>query len=167
VIGSEENPVILANINEAAKWSAQGQLEAAKIWRAVNLWVGVPAAVLAAVAGVTALASSTGRIAAGIIALAAAAASAVAALLNASQRAETAESTGNKYLGIQQDAAISREVDLPLQNVEQARQMLHELADRRQEVNAGSHAIPRLAYRRARRNIEQEGGQDYQAEKEL
>ena len=154
----------LSNIVEGVTWSAQGQMEAAKLWRTVNLWVGVPAALLAAVAGVTALASTTGRIAAGIIAVAAAGLGAVAATLNAPKRAELAESAGNKYLAIQQDATIARDVDLPRQGVDEARQALHELAARRQEVNAGATAIPRLAYRRARRNIEREGGQTYQAD---
>jgi len=60
----------------------------------VNLWVGVPAALLAAVAGVTALASTTGRIVAGIVAVAAAGFGAVAATLNAPKRAEVAEAAG-------------------------------------------------------------------------
>ena len=154
----------LSNIEEAVKWSAQGQLEAAKLWRTVNLWVGVPAALLAGIAGVTALASTAGRIVAGIIAVAAAGLGAVAATLNAPKRAEVAEAAGNKYLAIQQDAAIAREVDLPRQHVDDARQVLHDLAARRQEVNAAATAIPRLAYRRARHNIEDEGGQTYQAD---
>jgi hypothetical protein len=115
------------------RWSAQGQLELAKLWRSVNLFVGVPAAFLAAVAGVTALASTTNRIVAGIVALVAAGLGAVAATLDASKR---------------------------------GRQTLHELAATRQEVNARAAAIPRIAYRRARRNIEREGGQTYQADSE-
>jgi CheY-like chemotaxis protein len=154
----------LSKIEEAVTWSAQGQLEAAKLWRTANLYVGAPAALLAAAAGVTVLASTTGRMAAGIVAIAAAGLGAVATILNAPKRAEIAESAGNKYLAIQQDASIAREVDLPRQGVEEARLALHKLAARRQEVNAGVTAIPRLAYRRARRYIEGEGGQTYQAD---
>jgi hypothetical protein len=154
----------LLKIEEAAKWSAQGQLEAAKLWRTVNMWVGVPAALLAAIAGVTALASTTDRVVAGIVAIAAAGFGAVAATLNGPKRAEVAEAAGNKYLAIQQDASIARDVDLPRQHIDQAREALHDLAARRQDVNASATAIPRLAYRRARHNIEREGGQTYQAD---
>lgn len=156
----------LSRIEEGVTWSAQGQLEAAKIWRLVNLCVGVPAAFLAAVAGVTALATTTGRTAAGIIALVAAGLAAVAATLDAPNRAESAESAGNRYLALQQDAAIAREVDLATQDIAEAQKTLHELADRRQAVNEQAAAIPRIAYRRARRNIEHEGGQDYEADHE-
>jgi hypothetical protein len=154
----------LSKIEEAVTWSAQGQLEAAKLWRLVNLCVGVPAAFLAAVAGVTALASTTSRIAAGIISLIAAGLAAVAATLDAAKRAQAAQSAGNKYLALQQDTAIARDVDLPVQELGQARKTLHDLADRRQVVNADAPVIPRIGYRRARRNIEVEGGQDYKAD---
>jgi hypothetical protein len=154
----------LANIEEGVTYSAQGQLEQAKLWRAVNLLVGVPAASLAAIAGATALASAAGRIAAGIIALVAAGLGAVATTLDASKRAESAETAGNKYLALQQDAQIAREVDLPLQDAEAARRALHVLVQRRREINSQAAAIPRIAYRRGKRNIEKEGGQTYRAD---
>lgn len=154
----------LSKIEEAVMWSAQGQLEAAKLWRTVNLCVGVPAAILAAIAGVTALVSTTGRIVAGIVAIVAAGLGAVVPSLNAPKRAEVAEAAGDKYLAIQQDAAIARDVDLPGRHVNDSRQILSQLAERQQDVNADATAIPRLAYRRARRNIEREGGQAYRVD---
>jgi hypothetical protein len=154
----------LANIEEGVKYSAQGKFEQAKLWRSVNLLIGVPAACLAAVAGATALASTTSRIAAGIIALVAAALGAVATTLDASKRAEAAEAAGNRYLALQHEAEIAREVDLPAQDVETSRRVLHEFADRRHEINSQSPSIPRFAYRRAKRNIEREGGQTYRGD---
>ena len=145
-------------------WSAQGQFESAKLWRLTHLLIGVPAAALAASAGVTALATTTGRVAAGIIALAAAAFAAVAATLDASKRAEAAETVGNKYLGLQSESTIARDVDLLTQSVEEARHALHVLAQRRQDVNQQAGVIPRIAYARAKRNIEREGGQTYQVD---
>lgn len=49
------------------------QFEQAKQWRRVNLWLGIPASTLAAVPGATAVSATTGRIVAGLLALAAAA----------------------------------------------------------------------------------------------
>src|SRR5260370_24653046 len=59
-------------LEESAMYSAQGQFERAKFWRAVNLSLGVAAAILAAVAGVVGLASDSARILSGVLALIAA-----------------------------------------------------------------------------------------------
>lgn len=44
-------------IHESAMWSAQGKFELMKLWRLMNLLLGVPAATLAAVSGGTGLAA--------------------------------------------------------------------------------------------------------------
>jgi hypothetical protein len=150
----------LADVEEGTKWSAQGQFEQAKLWRAAHLILGVPAAALAAIAGATALASTTGRVAAGIIALVSAGLSAVASSLDAAGRAESAQTSGNRYLAVQAAARVARTVDLPLQDVATARQTLSELMARRDEINAEASVTARIAYRRAGGNIEQ-GGQTY------
>ncbi|MFK0250875.1 hypothetical protein ACIQUM_39795 [Amycolatopsis azurea] len=41
-------------IHESALWSGQGQFEQMKLWRAMNMVFGVPAAILAAFSGGTA-----------------------------------------------------------------------------------------------------------------
>jgi hypothetical protein len=86
----------LSNVEESAKWSAQGQFEQAKLWRATHLVLGVPSATPAAIAGATAIASTTGRVAAGIVALVSAGLGAVAASLDAAGRAESAQTSGNR-----------------------------------------------------------------------
>lgn len=145
-------------------FSAQAQFEQAKYWRAVNLILGVPAAVLAAVAGATALASTTGRVPAGIIALVAAGLSAITTTLNAAQRTEQGQAAGNLYLALQSDARIARETDLPRQSFDEARAALAELRVRQDEINQSSALPARYAYWRARKNIEQ-GGQRYQIDR--
>jgi hypothetical protein len=85
----------LARIEEGAEYSSNSQFEQAKLWRGTNLVLGVPAAVLAAVAGATALATTAGRVAAGILALCAAGLGAVMTTLNAARRAEQAHVSGN------------------------------------------------------------------------
>ncbi|WP_279579199.1 hypothetical protein [Fodinicola feengrottensis] len=79
-------------LEESAMYSAQNQFEVAKQWRGVNLMLGLPASVLAAVSGATALASTTGRLWAGLLALAAAA---FGAILN-DQRKPSHKSGGGR-----------------------------------------------------------------------
>jgi hypothetical protein len=150
----------LSRIEESATFSAQAQFEQAKYWRAVNLILGVPAAVLAAVAGATALASTTGRVPAGVIALVAAGLSAITTTLNAAQRTEQGQAAGNLYLALQSDARIAREADLPRQSFDEARAALADLRIRQDEINQSSALPARYAYGRAKKNIER-GRQRY------
>lgn len=143
--------------------SAQSQFEQAKYWRAVNLILGVPASAFAAVAGATALASTAGRVAAGIVALVAAGLSAIGTTLNAAQRTEQAQAAGNLYLALQADARIARDSDLPHQSFDEARAALAELRVRQDEINQSSALPARYAYWRAKRNIKG-GGQRYKTD---
>jgi hypothetical protein len=149
-----------SRIEESAEFSSQAQFEQAKLWRGINLLLGVPAAALAAVAGATALASTSGRVAAGIIALVAAGLGAVVTTLNAAQRTEQAQAAGNLYLALQSDARISREIDLPNQSTEAAREALQGLRVRQDEINQQSALPSFYAYWRAKRNISK-GRQTY------
>jgi hypothetical protein len=154
----------LCRIEESAMLSAQAQFEQAKFWRAVNLALGVPAAVLAAVAGATALASTTGRVAAGIIALTAAGLSAITTTLNSAQRTEQAQAAGNLYLALQSDARIARETDLPRWSFDDARGALGDLRVRQDEINQSSALPARYAYWRAKKNVAG-GGQQYEIDR--
>lgn len=150
----------LHRIEESCKYSAQIQFEQTKQWRAVNLWLGLPASVLAAVAGATALADTAGRIAAGIIALVAAGFGAVLTTVNAAHRMNRASSAANAYLEIQTAARQAREIDLPTWELDEARAVLGELTARRDEQNKTAEPPNRRAYRRAQKNIAS-GGQSY------
>jgi len=54
-ISDELKPVAeeTLRIHESVLWSAQVQFEQMKLWRSLNIFIGVPAAVLAAIAGGT------------------------------------------------------------------------------------------------------------------
>src|SRR3954462_6221857 len=98
----------LRRLEESAMYSAQIQFEQAKRWRGVNLMLGIPASALAAVSGATALASTTGRVAAGIIALVAAGFGGILTTVNASHRTTQASAAANAYLEIQTAARQAR-----------------------------------------------------------
>lgn len=150
----------LRRLEESAMYSAQMQFETAKHWRSVHLMMGVPTSLLAAVAGTTALVESTGRIAAGILALVSAGLSAIMTTVNASQRMTHATTCANAYLEVQTAARQTRTVDLPQLPAGEARAVLAELTARRDEQNRAADPPSRRAYRRAQANIGR-GGQTY------
>ncbi|MEU2747197.1 SLATT domain-containing protein [Streptomyces collinus] len=150
----------LRRLEESAMYSAQMQFEAAKHWRGVHLMMGIPTSLLAAVAGTTALVESTGRIAAGILALASAGLSAIMTTVNAPQRVSHATMCANAYLEVQTAARQTRTVDLAGLPVDEARAVLAELTSRRDEQNRAADPPGRRAYRRAQTNIGS-GGQTY------
>lgn len=150
----------LTRLEESAQYSAQGQFEETKRWRTTNLALGIPGSAIAALAGATALASTTGRFTAGVLALVAAALGAVLTTLNASHRMTQAASAANAYLEIQTAARQARLIDLETADLDVARQTLAELTARRDEQNKTAEAVSRRAYRRAQKNINA-GGQSY------
>ncbi|WP_234323211.1 SLATT domain-containing protein [Streptomyces bikiniensis] len=147
-------------LEESAMWSAQCQFEEGKRWRATHWALGLPATLLAAVAGTTALVESTGATAAGILALLSAGLGAVLTTVNAPQRASQAVAAANVYLSIQTAARQHREIDLPDWSPAEAREALAALTARRDEQNAGVDPPSRRAYRKARANLDA-GGQTY------
>jgi len=150
----------LERLEESATWSGQMQFEASKFWRSMNLLLGLPASILAAISGITALASTTGRVIAGIIAIAAAAFGAILTIIDASHRTNQSAAAANAYLEIQTACRQMRELDLPHMHVVEARAMLGELTSRRDEQNKIAEPPNRWIYRKARKNIES-GGQAY------
>lgn len=150
----------LDRLEESARDSGTGQFEQAGIWRAVNLIFGLPASVLAAVAGATGLASTSNRVAAGSLALAASAFGAILTVINASQRTNQATAAANAYREIQSAARQARLVDLPWIDEDAARTALAELTARRDEVNKNAEPPNRIAWKRARKSIKV-GSQTY------
>ncbi|MFJ7123889.1 SLATT domain-containing protein [Streptomyces albogriseolus] len=150
-------------IHESALWSAQGQFEQAKLWRLINLILGVPAAALAAVSGGTALAGDVG-IWPGVLALAAAALSATLTTVNASRRMTQAQASANAYLELQTAARQFLTIDLMVQSREESREALRNLTSTRDELNKTSDPPGRIAFALANRNIKK-GRQTYDTDR--
>ncbi|WP_082976213.1 SLATT domain-containing protein [Nocardia sp. 852002-20019_SCH5090214] len=150
----------LNRLEESAMYSAQGQFEQAKLWRGINLLVGIPAALLAAVSGATGLADAANRVIAAYLALGSAGLGALVTLLNGNRRTQQAHGAANAYLEVQTAARQLREIDLPVLPFDEARTQLAELTARRDEINKTADIPSRFAYRRAGRNISG-GGQTY------
>lgn len=143
----------LKRLEESAAYSAQAQFEQAKFWRGLNLVIGVPAAVLAAVSGVAGLSNVANRVMAAYLALGAAALGALLTTLNTNRRTTQAHSAGNAYLEVQTAARQLREIDLPVFSYEDARNQLQEITARRDEINKTADIPAFYAYWKGKRNI--------------
>jgi hypothetical protein len=155
----------LKRIEESATYSSQSQFAQAKLWQSVNLVVGLPAALLAAVSGGTALAGLVGTNAAAGMALGAAAFAALALTLNASERARQSHAAANAYLGLLGAARRVRTVELLELTFEQARDQLDEIGRRADEINQSAPIPSRWAFWRGRKNVER-GGTTYAVDRQ-
>lgn len=136
-------------IHESVTWSAQTQFEQLKLWRGMNMLLGVPAAVLAAISGGTGLAQQHAATVPAVLALISAGFGAALTTLNPSRRASQAQSAASAYLEIQTAARQLLLVDLQNLNSEDAREKLGELTVRRDEVNRTADPPGRYAHWRA------------------
>lgn len=152
-----------ARLEESAKWSAQGQFEAAKAWRTSNWVLGGFTTASSGVAGVLAFATDTLQVVAGILAICAAITAAVHTTLKPDKRAELAQGAGNDYLTLQGDARRLLSLDSPQGDLDTLRKNLDSLAKRQSEINHRADVTPRFAYKRAKKNIDS-GGQRYEVD---
>lgn len=151
-------------IRETAVFASETQFEYAKRWRRVDRWMGGVAALIAAVAGVGALAELLSARWAGFAAVLAAGIGAVAASIGAPQTKEKAAISANAYRALQQDVRVFLKIDLDHLALEDARERLQKFMDRVQQLNRETEIPSERAWRRAKRQIE-EGAQDYEADR--
>jgi hypothetical protein len=138
---------------ENVLWSAQGQFEQMKLWRSMNVVLGVPAAVLAAVSGGTGLAAESSTKTPAILALVAAGFGAALTTLNPSRRVSQSQASASAFLELQTTARQLLTVDLAMMDRDTARGELATLTSRRDEVNRTADPPSWYAYWRASRNI--------------
>lgn len=155
----------LHRLHESLMWSSQVQFEQMKLWRAMNISLGTPAAVLAAVSGGTGLASDGLATFPSVLALFAAAFGAALTTLNPSRRVSQAQASANAYLELQTEARQLLTIDLSSAPREDAREQLATLTTRRDEVNKTADPPGSYARWRATKNLKR-GGQSYEVDKE-
>lgn len=139
-------------IHEDALYSYKGHYAAAHAWAMRHLWIGIPTTIVAAAAGVTAIADQT-LIAAGL-SLAVAVSSGVFTFLNPHEQAARHLKAGNAFKALRNDARIFCEVKSVATPVQQLEAMLDELNTRRASLSMDSPQIPPSAYQRAKKGIE-------------
>ena len=97
----------ILRLEEDCMYSSRGHFEAERFWSRVHHWIGVPAALVGGVAGVSAFNQET--LLAGSLAVVAAALAALATFLNPSARAAGHHTAGTKYLSLRNESRFLRE----------------------------------------------------------
>lgn len=138
-------------IEEDALYSAKGHFQAASLWDRCHFWIGLPASIFAAVAGITAIKQHTTS--AAVLAGLSAVATAVLTFLNPKERAAQHLRAGNAYKALNNDARFFHRVscEKPSPSLQGD---LKSLNERRNKLNIDSPQIPRWAFTSAREGIE-------------
>jgi hypothetical protein len=98
----------LAEIEAESERQALISATRARIYGSLYIFLGLPAAILAAIAGATALASTTGRLAAGVIALSSSALSAAVIFLDAGDHRDKAAQLNTYWDDLHTDIHVAR-----------------------------------------------------------
>ena len=142
-----------SRVEEDCLYSAKGSFEAARSWGHVHLILGIPTALIAAVAGVSAFNDYPEF--AGGLAILAAALSAISTFLNPSEKAQAFSQAGNRYNSLKAHARFLREVTArTAATPEEQAAELGEIMAKKDKLSQESPIIPRHAFERARKGIE-------------
>lgn len=142
-------------VEEDSLYSAKGHFVAARYWRRFHFIIGVPTAILAAVAGASAFSKmSNGGTVAGVLAIIVTALTAVSTFLNPNEKATAHLNAGNRYNSLRNRARIFREIEVRAGEPEGALlKRLNEMAAQRDELNQNSPPIPWWAFKGAQSSI--------------
>lgn len=140
-------------IEEDATYSSKGHYEAARGWDNAYLWLGIPVAIIAGVSGISAFQENS--LLAGVTAILAAALAATSTFLNPSEKAQTHYTAGSRFNSLKNRVRIFREIEMPDSDINILKVRIMELSEERHLANSECPQIPRRAFERARKGIEQ------------
>jgi hypothetical protein len=150
----------VSRIHESAVYSAQGQFEAAKAWRTIHWSLGSLTAGLSTLAAVLTFATDS-QVSSGVLA---ALAATVLTTSRPDKLAELAVARGNDYTALRNDARRLLHIQVPSDPIAILCEALNGLAARASDLDHISDPIPRFAYKKAKRNVERDGGQQFRAD---
>lgn len=141
-------------LEEDAIYSSKGHFNAEDTWVHCNYWLGVPATVLAAIAGATLIKSQPEW--ASAFTLLASLLTGLMTFLKTNERAAMHRAAAGQFLALRNDARFFREIEL-LQSdrLNELTEKLKVLLAKRNELNQKSPSIPRRAFVAARKGIEE------------
>lgn len=151
-------------IEEDSEHSSKGHYNAGDRWGRYHLLIGLPAALVAALASAAAFKDCPEL--AGGLALLSTALTTVLTFLKPSERAEMHKSAAGQFHKLRNQTRIFREIELADGLGEaDARERLLQLASQRDDLNAAVPGIPRSDYEKAKQDID--GGRArYQVDEE-
>jgi hypothetical protein len=143
-------------IENDTSYSAKGHYEAAEYWTRFHLMIGIPTAILSAVAGASALAQFDNHsIIAGFLAIVVTTLTAVATFLNPNEKANSHQNVGNKYNALRNKVRVFCNIDSSVESsAQELIKQLKELAKQRDELNQDSLPVSTWAYKKAQKVIE-------------
>jgi hypothetical protein len=140
-------------IEEDALFSSKGHFAASQVWSNFHLILGIPAAVLAAVAGATAVADQT--TVAAVISIVVAALTGVSTFVNPNERSGHHLQAGNDYDALRNRCRIFATIDCWGSEPDEVLTVnLKQLSEQKDKLNHSCPQIPWWAYRIAKRGIE-------------
>jgi hypothetical protein len=146
----------LERIEEDALYSAKGHFEASADTHKLYVALGLPVALISGVAGVSAFATFTKHnVVAGVLALIAAGLGAANTFLGPAVKAAAHSGFGSDYNTLRNRARLCRELLAADLSDTELRQRVVALSNERDALNKKAPPIPRRAFERARRGIEQ------------
>lgn len=143
-------------IEEDSLYSAKGHFYAGQYWININLYLGGLSAVLSAIAGASALSQfDYHNIVAGSLSIIVAGLTAIITFINPNERAIVHQKAGNKYNALRNDTRIFYDIEVNEADDKKTIDDLKELNNRRNKLNIESHQIPKWAFEKARKGIEE------------
>jgi hypothetical protein len=135
--------------------SAKGHYEEANYWTKFHLFLGIPASLLSAIAGASALAQFENHaMIAGFLAIIVAALTSVTTFLNPNEKASAHQNAGNKYGSLRNKARAFYNLEMLLEESEQIlAEQVKALMKQRDELNETSPPISNAAYSLAKKRI--------------
>lgn len=141
-------------LEEDATYSSKGHFNAENTWVRRNYWLGIPATVLAAVAGATLIKSQPEL--ASICTLLASLLTGLMTFLKPNERAAMHRAAAGQFLALRNDTRFFREIELlQMDRLNELTNRLKALSAARNELNQKSPSIPRRAFIAARKGIEE------------
>ncbi len=163
-------------IFEDCLFTSKAQYNAADRWSYINLWLGIPATILAATSGVltfvsTSCPQNTQCFTApiwlpGILAVITGVLTALITFLNPSERKSLHRNAAGQYHALRNQARIFKEIQLvqyESKNNEKLQDILISLANKRDDLNQNSPMCSDKDFQKARKGIEQ-GESKYQVD---
>lgn len=152
-------------IEEDAEHSFKGHFNASAFWAGINLWLGLPAAVLGAIAGGTSAADGSQATITGTAFLASALVTCLT-FLKPNEKSDSHKNAGAFYQALRNKTRLYRELEIrESSDIDMLKKSLYELVNRRDELNTSMPSIPRASYEKAKKDIDA-GRSQYYIDKE-
>lgn len=142
-------------IEEALLLSSKRHFEAARLWSAFHLSIGIPIVAVSAVAGATAFAQfDVSHVIAGVLSLVVAGLSSVLTFLNPNSKAAAHQIAGNKYDSLMNKVRMFWSIESwQVESEEVLTEKLKYLSEQKDNLNQSCPQTSRFAYILAKRGI--------------